>query len=209
MHFRCVFNLLQVCVLVGLDWVEPMMSLTLHVTCSCIFHAYIPSFIYILILDCLVLFWLSPPLSLSFVSCSRHLNENLFRLRTLFVLGHHPILLLLIFSSVMRKPVRTSWRTFLNAAFIRNAKSSYQISLILTFPLSSTIGVRSHYVASWSLALPWSYRSFTPTCTDLIIQYSFCYSRSRYAHSDHSRYCIRGASRLEGSASWLPRLWLS
>ena len=29
------------CVLVGLDWAEPMMQFTLHVTCSCISHAYV------------------------------------------------------------------------------------------------------------------------------------------------------------------------
>ena len=40
--FRCVFTLLQVCMLVGLEWAEPIMSLLLHVTCLCIFHTYIP-----------------------------------------------------------------------------------------------------------------------------------------------------------------------
>ena len=50
MHFRCVITMLNCCVLVGLDWAEPMMFLSLHVTCSCIFHAYVPSFIFILIL---------------------------------------------------------------------------------------------------------------------------------------------------------------
>ena len=70
MHFRCVIIMLKWCVLVGLDWVEPMMSLLLHITCSCIFHAYIHLFLYILILNCLVLLYLSLSLSLSFVSCS-------------------------------------------------------------------------------------------------------------------------------------------
>ena len=46
------------------------MLLLLHFTCLCIFHAYVPSFLYILILNCLMLFCLSPSLSLSFVSCS-------------------------------------------------------------------------------------------------------------------------------------------
>ena len=32
------------CVLVGLDWAEPMMFFILHVTCSCISHAYVLSF---------------------------------------------------------------------------------------------------------------------------------------------------------------------
>ena len=62
--------MLKWCVLVGLDWAKPMMSLLLHITCSCIFHAYIPSFPYILILNFLVLLCLSLSLSLSFVSCS-------------------------------------------------------------------------------------------------------------------------------------------
>ena len=33
---RCVFTLLQTCVLVGLDWAKPMMFLLLYITCSCI-----------------------------------------------------------------------------------------------------------------------------------------------------------------------------
>ena len=33
--------------LIGLDWAKPMMLFVLHVTCSCIFHAYIPYFQYI------------------------------------------------------------------------------------------------------------------------------------------------------------------
>ena len=37
------------CVLVGLDWDELMMLFVLHVTCSCISHAYVLSFQYILI----------------------------------------------------------------------------------------------------------------------------------------------------------------
>ena len=41
----------------------------------------------------------------------------------------------------------------------------------LTFPLSSTIGVGSQFVASRSLVPLWSYKSFTLTCTDLIIRF--------------------------------------
>ena len=36
-----------VCVLVELDWAEPMMLFILHVTCSCISHTYLLSFSYI------------------------------------------------------------------------------------------------------------------------------------------------------------------
>ena len=53
------------CVLIGLDWVEPMMPFILHVTCSCISHAYVLYFQYIFIyLNCLKLFWLSLSLPL-------------------------------------------------------------------------------------------------------------------------------------------------
>ena len=56
--------MLNCCVLVGLDWVEPMMYISSHVTCSCIFLAYVPSILYILIYwCCLVLFCLSLSLS--------------------------------------------------------------------------------------------------------------------------------------------------
>ena len=52
--------MLCVYVLIGLNWAELMMHLVLHVTCSCISHAYVPSFQYIWYYwCCLGLFWLS------------------------------------------------------------------------------------------------------------------------------------------------------
>ena len=43
MHFRYVITMLKYCVLVGLDWAEPMIFfLLLHVTCLCILNAYVP-----------------------------------------------------------------------------------------------------------------------------------------------------------------------
>ena len=136
--------MLKSCVLVGLDWVEPMMFLLLHVTCSCIFHAYIHLFSIFLIFILLVLFYLSLSLSLSLspslsffrLVCAWHLSASLLHPRTLFVPRQHLLLILLLLLSgfVMIKPVRTFQRTFLDAAFIRNTKSSFQIFLILTFP---------------------------------------------------------------------------
>ena len=36
------------CVLLGLDWAEPMMYLSLHITCSCIFmHTYLHFFTFL------------------------------------------------------------------------------------------------------------------------------------------------------------------
>ena len=75
------------------------------------------------------------------------------------------------FCDVMRRPNRTSLITFLNEAFIRNAKSFCRTSLTLTYPLSFTVGVRSHCVMSWSLVHLCLYKSSTPICMDLIIQY--------------------------------------
>ena len=55
MHFRCVLYMLSCCMLVGLDWAKLMMYLNLH--------AYVSSFLYILIYYCVVTFLI---LSLSF-----------------------------------------------------------------------------------------------------------------------------------------------
>ena len=123
-------------------------------------HAYIPSILYFVIStvwdfsDCLSLsFFLSLPLTLV---ASWHLSISLLHPRTLFVLRHLLLLLLLTphplkSGSVMRRPNQTSLRTFHNAALIRNAKSFCQTFLTLTYPLSSTVGVGSHFVTSRSL----------------------------------------------------------
>ena len=155
---RCVFTLLYTYVLVELDWVEPMMQLPLHVTCSCIpMHTYslFNIFCYIFAAwdfsDCLFL-----PLSLSLVCISLllwHPNTNLLHPGTLFIPGHplHLILLLPSFGSMISNLKRTSQRTFLDEVFIRNAKSFCRTSPTLTYPLSSTAGVGSHCVTSRSL----------------------------------------------------------
>ena len=137
-------------------------------------HTY-PFFSLLLILISVGTFLFIPPsLSLSRLIALWHLNVSLLHPETFFISGHlllilHP----LTFGSMMRRLVRTSRRTFRDTTFIQNAKSSYQTFPILTFPLSSTIEVSSHYVASRSLVPPWSYMIFTPTCTDLTILYLF------------------------------------
>ena len=56
--FSQYFMHLEVClyvenyVVIGLNWVEPMMQFFLHITCSCIFHAYILFLFYLLVLCC-------------------------------------------------------------------------------------------------------------------------------------------------------------
>ena len=140
------------------------------------FHAYVLYILYILIYWlCLVLFCVSLSLSLSFFRLVAlwHLNKNLLRPGTFFVLGHPLFLipLFLMFGSVMIKLDRTFQRTFLDEIFIRNANSFFWTFLTLTYPLSFTVGVRSHYVTSQSLVHPYLFRSSTPTCMNLTIQY--------------------------------------
>ena len=46
MHLVVCYTCWTACVLVGLDWAEPMMLFLLHVTCSCIPYAYVLLFQY-------------------------------------------------------------------------------------------------------------------------------------------------------------------
>ena len=78
------------------------------------------------------------------------------RPRTLFIPGHHLllILLLLIFGFMMRMPEKTSRRTFLDKMFIRNVESFWQTSPTLTYPMSFTVEFGSHCVTPRSHVLP-------------------------------------------------------
>ena len=133
------------------------------------FHVYVLSFSYIFIYYCVGTFLI---ISLSLHSCVSLLLWHL-RPRTLYVLRHllPPTPHLLLFGSMMRTPERTSRRTFVDEAFIQNATSFYQIFLTLTYPLSFTVGVGSHFVTFWSLVLLWSYMNFTPICMESKLQY--------------------------------------
>ena len=163
---------------IRLGWAHDVVTFVCHMFMhfSCIRTNFVSI---LLILNCVWCFFACLSLSLFLflsVSCFMAPKRKFILSRTLFVPRHLLLLPLLILlhpmsDSMMIKPVRTFWRTFHDAAFIWYAKSFYRIVLILTFPLLSTVGVRSHYVASWSLVPPWSYRSFTPTYIDLILQY--------------------------------------
>ena len=151
----CAISIICLCAgRFGLSWAHDAFSIACHMFMHS--HAYVLSFQYILIyLNCLGLFWL-PSLSLPlFIYISLllwHLNVNLLRPWTLFVPEHLLLLTLPLFlsGSMMRRPDWTSLRTFPDKAFIRNATSSCQTSPTLTFPLSSTVEVGSHYVTSQS-----------------------------------------------------------
>ena len=166
----CVYYVEIVCVgRIELGWAHDVFTFA----CFMFMHTY--HFVLYLIEFDLCWYFSSCPslsLSLSLLVALWHLNVNLLRPGTLFILGHlFLILLFLTFSSMMRRLVRTSRRTFSDTTFIWNAKSFYRTFPILTFLLSSIVKVRSHFVASWSLVSPWSYMSFIPICTDLIILY--------------------------------------
>ena len=62
-------------------------------------------------------------------------------------------------------------KNFSRRGFIRNAKSFCRTLLTPTFPLSFTVGDGSHYVMSRSPVLSCLSRSFTLTCTRLIVYY--------------------------------------
>ena len=170
----CV-SLLEPCVLVGLDWVEPMMiffvahHMVMHNSCICTFFSL---FLVLYVYWC---FSTSLSLSLSLThtdSCAWHLSAKRLPLRTLFV-SRHLLLTLLHFisGSMMKRLVRTSRRTSPNMVFIRNAMLSYWTSLIPLYPLSFTVRDGSLFARSRWFVLLWSYKSFTPICTDSIILY--------------------------------------
>ena len=170
---RAIYVDLLCAIRFGLGWAHDIFFGMSHVHAFSCIRTFI--YLYSYILMCLVIFCVSLFLPLSFfrlvVSC--HLNENPFRPRILFVLGHILFLTLHLFmyGSLMIKLERTFRRTFVDEVFIRNAKLSYQIFPILTYPLSFTVGVGSHYVTSRSLVPLWSYRSFTPMWSESILLY--------------------------------------
>ena len=165
------------CVLIGLDWVEPMMQIFfayhmfMHFLCIRTL-----SLLYILVPVMMVFFCFSLSLSLSpslsLIVYALHPSANSLRLKTLFFLRHLPLILLLFtFSSVMRRPIKTSRITSPNVVFIRNTTWFYQTFPILLYPLSFTVEDRQIYVRyPWVVPL-WSYKSSTLTRTVLIPLY--------------------------------------
>ena len=166
----CVYFVAMLCVgKFGLGWVRDAFKFTCHMLMH--FHVYIPSIIYIMIYCC---WYFSDSLSLSCVSLLLwHLNANVLHPWTLCILGHLLPLILhhLLFGFVMRTLIKTSRRTFVDEAFIRNAMSFCQTFLTLTYPLSFTVGVGSHFVASRSFVPSCLYKSFISIYMESILQY--------------------------------------
>ena len=150
--------------MVGLDWVfthDAFKFCTSHV------HAFFMHTLYLFFpfMVCDVFY------SLSLSQIDRANNTNPLRLGSLFVVPSHPLSILifhLIFGSVMRRPRWTSLRTFRTVVFIRNARSSYRISLTLLYPKSFRLRDGSPSVGDRRGVWSCSFRSFTPTCTTSI-----------------------------------------
>ena len=127
---QCFMNLdvcliVEIFVLIGLDWVEPIMQFLLACHMFMHFHAFVPFIFFLSVLGCdcvLSSLSLSPCLSLSQIDYIWHLCTNLLWSGTLFIPDHLLLLIfpLFTFDSVMTRPIRTSRRTFLNVAFIRS-----------------------------------------------------------------------------------------
>ena len=167
--------MLKDCVLLGLDWVEPMMQLCLarhmfmHFSCTHILSFPFFSLLWWCFSVCLPL---SLSLSLSWIDSAWHPSAIPLPLRTLFILGHLLLILLLfMFSSLMKRPKRTSRRTSPHVVFIQSATWFYWTFMILLYPLSFTIGDGNLYVRYPWVVLPWSFRSSTPRCMVLIPLY--------------------------------------
>ena len=182
MHYNYIFMHLDVCyicsidcVLVGLDWAKDMIKFLLHVTCSCISHAYVLYFsIYLLYLNYFGAFLIVSFFLLSilftlvvFVTPKRKSTPARNPLHS-GASSSSDSAPLSLFGSMMMMPTRHSRSTFLDEVFIQNAKSYWRTSLTLTFPLSFTVGNGSHCVTSRSPVLLCLSRSFIPTCIGLI-----------------------------------------
>ena len=158
-----------------------------------VFHAYIP--------------FLSLSLSLSQIDYTWYPSANLLQSGTIFVRDHLLLILLFpffTFSSLIRRPIRTSLRTFLNVAFIRSATWFCRTLKTLLYSISFTLGDRILFMRyPWDVP-PCSFRSFTPIC---MVSISLYLSLSRHSEvRSHSRSYIRDTSCPVGIVPWLPRL---
>ena len=140
MHLDVCLILLNVCWQVWIGFL-PMMQFKF---CTSYVHAYVFPFFSISLLfgcDCV--------LSLSRIDCIWHPKRiNPLCLRILLVSGLLLLILSLIsmFGSVMRRPERTSQRTFRNVAFIRSAMLFCQNFPTLFSPLSFGFGAGNLYL---------------------------------------------------------------
>ena len=176
----CALSIAMLCAgRFGLGWAYDAIIFACHMFMH--FHAYVPSIFYIsiyLVVGTFLIVFLSFFLSFSpsYISCvmaPKHKStpsRNSLRSRVSS-----------FFSPSNPTPSHSWFRDekaksdFFKNFSQRGIHSKLQVVLSdfsdIDLPLSSTVGVRSHYMVSWSRALPWSYMSSTPVCTYLITLY--------------------------------------
>ena len=163
--FRCVFDCWKLCAArFGLGWTHDAISFSTSHVHVYFMHTYPLFYIY--------LFWVvivcSLSLSPSWIDYAWHPSTNLLWFGTLFIPGHYLLLLIFpffTFGSAMKRPIKTSLRTFLNVAFIWSAMWFCWILPTLLYSMSFTLRDGNLFVR-----YPWgvpscSYKSFTPICT--------------------------------------------
>ena len=198
MHFRfvCLIKLVSV-IRFGLDFTHDAFYFYMshvHAFFMDTFFRFFPilSMCYILLCS------LSLSLSLLDRTFLWHPNrENPLRLRILFMVPGHPLLIPLfhlISDSVMRRPRWTSLRTFKTMVFIQNTRSFCQISPTLLYPKSFELGDRSP-----SMGNP---RVSGCVHSGVLLQHacyrylcaSVCYDIQRYTYRSYFKSYIRGTT---------------
>ena len=184
----------------GLGWAHDVFIVACHMFMhfSCICTILFFPLILLLIGTFLLL-----SLSLSRIVCVWHPRANPLSLETLFVLRHHPFLILLppMLNFVMIKPIKTFRRTSPNVAFIRNATLSYRTSPILIYPLSFTVRLGISLWDPGQLSLLDHTGVLLQNARIWFFHTSFHHFCSRYTYSSHSGAYLRCATRSEGIAS--------
>ena len=189
----CVYFVAMTCaVKFGLGWAHDVFKFACHMFMHTYLHFFI--FLYIDVFGAFLHVSLSPSLFL-LVSCIMEPkwkstpSQNPLCSRASSSSDHTPPHVQFCDDTGHPLSERTFWRTFVDKAFIQNAKSSYRNFLILTYPLSFTIGVG---VTLWHPG-----HLFLYDHTWVLLQYSqnwhfctsFLLSCLRYMHS--SCACLR------------------
>ena len=162
--------MLKWCVLVGLDWAKPMMFLLLHVTCSCIHSIFFP---YLIDIDLCWYFSVCHSLSLFLsVSCSMAPKRKSTPSRNLL---HSEATTSNSIPSHIWFRDEKACMNFSENFSRRGIHSECQVVLLDFFDTDIPTVIyskgRESLCGIWSLVPLWSYKSFTPICTDLIILY--------------------------------------
>ena len=180
MHYNNISCILDVCawlflwVLIGLDWVLPMMLLISHATCSFIFYAYF----FFLNMHLNFVLSLSLSLSLSRVCVRTQIDCIMAPKQCISTPSRNPLHGFVSSSSDPSIPshirfcdekAKTNFfRTSRPMAFIQNARSFCWISLTLRYLMLFWLRDGNLFVRNPCIVLSCLFKSFTPTYTVLI-----------------------------------------